>query len=94
MYFQTTIMELKTTNEHIMQINIDEALKLYNKGEELDLKMERLRKRRFFRQITNKNLPSNYFQNIVELENKMLREPTRDNVFELVNLYKVIFSNY
>jgi len=79
--------------EFIMQINIDDALKLYHKSEELDMKIERRGKRRFFRQITNKNLPSNYFQNIVELENIMLREPTRDNVFELANLYKVYFAN-
>ena len=86
-------MELKA-NEKIVHINIDEAIKLYNKGEEMDLKMARSRKRKFFRQMTNKKLPAYYFQNIVELENIMLRDPTKENVFELVNLYKVFTTNY
>lgn len=86
-------MELNA-QENIMEINIDEALKLYNKGEELDLKMERRRRRRFFREMTNKKLPPNYFKNIVELENTILNKPTKENVFELVNLYKVFIANY
>jgi hypothetical protein len=86
-------MELRA-HEKIEQLNIDEALKLYNKEEELDFKIERRRKRRFLRQSSNKNLPTNFFQNIVELENIMLMGPTKDNIFELVTLYKVFIINY
>jgi len=86
-------MELRA-HEKIELINIDEALKLYNKVEEMDFKIERRRKRRFLRQSSNKNLPTNFFQNIVELENIMLMGPTKDNIFELVTFYKVFIVNY
>lgn len=86
-------MELRA-HEKIELINIDEALKLYNKVEEMDFKIERRRKRRFLRQSSNKNLPTNFFQNIVELENIMLMRPTKDNIFELVTFYKVFIVNY
>lgn len=85
-------MELQY-NEEVSKINVDQNLSLFNEDQELKAKLERRRRRKFIRESTSKKLPSNYFQNIVELENIILKDPKQENLFELVNLYKVFFSN-
>jgi len=85
-------MELQSY-EKISNINVDQNLSLNNNDDELKAKLERRRRRKFIRESTSKKLPSNYYQNIVELENIITKDPTQESLFELVNLYKVSFSN-
>lgn len=55
--------------------------------------MEKRKRREKLKSIVSKSLPKDFFQNIVELENIIIKSPTKDNYFELLNLYKVILFN-
>jgi len=87
---------MEVNNSNVETLNIDKLR--YNSSskekDELLQKLERRRKRKILKEITNKKLPVDYYQNIVELENIVLKDPNKENLFELINLYKVIISNY
>ncbi len=89
-------MELNQLTKKFEELNIDEIA--FNstciENDNLIRKMERRRKRKSMREITNKILPPDFFQNIVELENIILKDPTKKNIFDLIDLYKVNISNY
>lgn len=58
-----------------------------------NLKSERRRRKERFKEITNTALPFEFFKKVVELENIIIKEKSKENYFELLDLYKVFFFN-
>jgi len=56
-------------------------------------KTNRSNKRKLEKEVKNKTLDKDYFQKVVECENKILKGFNRDNLFEILELYKVNKNN-
>ena len=56
-------------------------------------KTNRSNKRKLEKEVKNKTLNKDYFQKVVECENKILKGFNRDNLFEILELYKVNKNN-
>ena len=84
-----------------MEMSMKDNNELYEKKPNIKLKIssdiknkiERRIKREQIKLIMDKNLPEDFFKNVVELENLIQKDEAIDNFFDLFSLYKVFSSN-
>ena len=84
-----------------MEMGMKDNNELYEKKPNIKLKIssdiknkiERRIKREQIKLIMDKNLPEDFFKNVVELENLIQKDEAIDNFFDLFSLYKVFSSN-